>query len=82
MQNGDHDVTAALRLVKASVPVRIRLVPPIFRFAENSSLFVRSTKRAPVRLLSVGSLLRAEDGGLSELRVAVQIRPPASAGVV
>ena len=82
MQNGDHDVTAALRLVKASVPVRIRLVTPIFRFAENSSLFVRSTKRARVRLLSVGSLLRAEDGGLSELSVAVQIRPPASAGVV
>ena len=41
--NGDHDVTAASRPVKAFVPVRIRLVTPIYNFE-------------PVRSLSSSSL--------------------------
>ncbi len=36
-RNGDHDVTAASRPVKAFVPVRIRLVTP-FRWAEDDRL--------------------------------------------
>ena len=36
--NGDHDVTAASRPVKAFVPVRIRLVTPISDFEPVSSI--------------------------------------------
>ena len=35
--NGDHDVTAASRPVKAFVPVRIRLVTPISKCFESAS---------------------------------------------
>src|SRR5205085_6999661 len=43
---GDHDVTAASRPVKAFVPVRIRLVTPIFQVqsakcrVQNSALYI------------------------------------------
>src|SRR5438874_5698262 len=72
--NGDHDVTAASRPVKAFVPVRVRLVTPIcpFRRAvefglsakrETASGFKSRPSRQmagfPSRLLSVALLLAA-----------------------